>query len=172
MTDKPIECNKCQRIACIKYKEIKDGQEICYQMCKNCPILKDKMYEETTTTESSSSIFNSSDRFCKKCGLGKDEFLITLTLGCDNCVDTFQDILSSEIVTQKMIPHNIEESNKLDIFHLGNIPKKRDQQLFSKTIESLHLALNQAVKLENFEEAADIRDQIKKYLENPNAGKP
>jgi protein-arginine kinase activator protein McsA len=170
MCDKPMDCSKCKRKAEVFYKEMQNGEVNSYKMCKSCPLLKAKLDNETESKENQSSIFNSCEKTCPVCGLRGDEFTITLTLGCEQCAETFKDILSGEIVTQDILPGNIKNGPELDGFHFGNIPKTRTRPEFSKNIETLHLALNEAVLSEHFEDAADIRDQIQKHLENPNAG--
>jgi protein-arginine kinase activator protein McsA len=168
MSDKPMECNKCIRKAEVHYKEMKEGKVRCSKMCKSCPLLKDKLYESTTDEGLNLPIFNHIALKCPVCATTHEEFMITLTLGCDCCAETFKDTLSEEIQTQGIIPTRLALSADSP-FHFGTIPKTNSHQEFSKTIETLHTALNEAIRSEHFEEAADIRDQIKIHLENPNA---
>lgn len=170
MSDKPMECNKCKRKAIIHYKEMENGKINSYKMCKSCPLLKSKMETEESVLEQTSSLFSKANANCPVCGLSSQEFTITLTLGCDSCIETFKDILSEEILSGDMLPKCVKNCSDLNAFHFGNIPKNRKDPTFLKTIENLHVALNEAVSSEHFEEAADIRDKIQKYLENPNAG--
>jgi protein-arginine kinase activator protein McsA len=170
MCDKPMECNKCKRNAVVHYKEMQDGKVNSYHMCKSCPLLKDKLQVEDPALEFTPSVFSKEGKICPLCGLTKDEFLITLTLGCDLCAETFKDILSKELILQDLVPSNVQNCTDLNALHFGNIPKNRRDQTFIKTLETLHVALNEAVSSEHFEEAADIYAQIQKYLENPNAG--
>lgn len=167
MSDKPIECSKCNRKACVNYKEMKDGKVVSYSMCKSCPLLKEKLYESTSKSEVKDSLFSKNKLKCPACNLTLDEFIITLTLGCDTCINTFHDVLAKELLTQDLIPQSIKDNP--EAFHLGSIPKNHKTSSFSKTMESLHMALNEAISSEHFEEAAAIRDKIKKQLENPNA---
>jgi len=170
MADKPMECNKCKRDGCVNYKEMKDGVVQSFFMCKSCPLLKAKLHEAEPLHVHNPSIFQDETSNCPICGQSKEEFTITLTLGCDTCAETFKDILSEEVRSLDLIPQNLQNKDLGAGFHFGNIPKAHAFQGFSKTMETLHLALNEAVQSEHFEEAADIRDQIQKYLENPNAG--
>ena len=163
-----MECNKCTRKAEVHYKEMKDGKIHCSSMCKSCPLLKDKLYTESAQEDHKTHLFTNLDVKCAVCGTTNEEFMITLTLGCDACAETFKDILSKEIQAQGIIPSRLNLTNET-AFHFGSVPKLTTPKEFSKTIETLHIALNEAVRSEHFEEAADIRDQIQKYLENPNA---
>ena len=168
MSDKPMECNKCTRKAEVHYKEMRDGKVNCSCMCKSCPLLKAKLYTQSPERDGKLPVFNQFNAKCPVCGTTHEEFTITLTLGCDRCAETFKDILAKEVQEQGLIPSRSHLSSE-NAFHFGSIPKSNVHQGFSKTIETLHIALTQAVLSEHFEQAADIRDQIQKYLENPNA---
>ncbi|MCH9621877.1 MAG: hypothetical protein S4CHLAM20_13080 [Chlamydiia bacterium] len=166
MSDKPIECSKCNRRACVNFKEMKDGKVNNYSMCKSCPLLKEKLYENEKETKEA-SIFTKETSQCPVCHLSKEDFIITLTFGCDSCIKTFKDTLTQELLSQDLIPQSIKDNP--EAFHLGNSPKNHKNISFSETMENLHLALNEAIESEHFEEAAAIRDKIKNQLENPNA---
>ena len=163
-----MECNKCTRKLEVHYKEMKDGKVNCCSMCKSCPLLKSKLYVDPPQEDRTTPLFSHLSAKCPVCGTTNEEFMITLTLGCDSCAKTFKEILSKEVQAQGMIPSRLNLSNET-AFHFGSVPKSTTPQGFSKTIETLHIALNEAVRSEHFEEAADIRDQIQKYLEKPNA---
>ena len=171
MCDKPIECSKCKRKAEIYYKEMENSKVQSFKMCKSCPLLQSKLYssEEAKTSAAKDSLFEVPKTSCPVCGTSAEEFTITLTLGCDTCATTFQDILAKELLSQDIVPKTVKNSTELEGYHFGNMPKNRSAPEFAKTIETLHLALNEAVELERFEEAADLRDQIQKHLEHPNA---
>jgi len=168
MSERPIDCSKCNRKTCVHFKEMKDGKVVEYSMCKSCPLLKDKLYESEKKEGKKSSIFSKNGDKCAVCGLTQEDFIITLTLGCDSCVKTFSQVLTQELLTQDLIPQSIKENP--EVFHLGSTPENYKSSSFSQTMESLHLALNEAIESERFEEAAAIRDKINKQLENPNAG--
>nr|MCH9811696.1 UvrB/UvrC motif-containing protein [bacterium] len=167
----PMECSKCKRKAEIYYKEMENGNVNSFKMCKSCPMLQSKLYtsERTEKKEKEDSVFEPQKASCPVCGLTADEFTITLTLGCDTCAETFNDILSKELLSQDIVPTTVRNSKELEGYHFGNVPKNRSAPEFAKNIETLHLALNEAVESERFEEAATLRDQIQKHLEHPNA---
>jgi protein-arginine kinase activator protein McsA len=149
---------------------MQNGKVNSYHMCKSCPLLKEKLKGVEPSFEPESSVFFKEGKSCPVCGLSAKEFMITLTLGCDVCVEAFKDILLAELFSQHLLPSNIQNTKDINTLHLGNIPKNRTDPSFTKIVETLHIALNEAVSSEHFEEAADIYAQIQKYLENPNAG--
>lgn len=168
MCEKPMECSKCKRTGEVYYTEMKDGKSTKTVMCKSCPLLKSKLYL-ANVEENSPSVFSPSKEKCSVCGLTSEEFLITLTLGCEACATAFADILEKEITSQGLIPSGLKNRTHLDSYHFGSVPKGKAGAGFSKKIESLQIALNEAIEAEQFEDAADIRDQIQKCMENPNA---
>ena len=165
MCDKPMDCNKCKRKACIHYKEIKDGKTVSYSMCRSCPKLKEKLNQKSESDDSA-SIFSPKNENCPVCGQTSQDFLITLSFGCDRCIETFHDLVVKEINSGEILSDTAQKTNENQAYHFGQIPKSSNFPLFSKTMESLHISLNEAVRQEQFEAAADIRDQIKNYLEN------
>lgn len=92
---------------------------------------------------------------CNNCGLTFDEFKTNGKLGCAGCYDAFSDKL---IPILKRIHGNVYHSGKLPQRTGGTIKVKRE-------IDKLRNQLDKAVKAEEYESAAQIRDKIK-ALEN------
>ena len=87
---------------------------------------------------------------CPKCGFAFRDFRKIGRLGCPACYDTFKENLSPLL---KKI-HGSER-------HVGKIPSKEEVKRDTKTIlANLKERLIEAIKLEEFEEAARLRDQI------------
>lgn len=114
---------------------------------------------------------------CKSCGELYNEFIKTGLLGCPECYDMFEDRLDSVLkniqgntkhVGRK--PLNIaEKMNNIGENNVNQKGKKADikatsEKENSKTndLENLQEELNKAIKEERYEDAAIIRDKIKK----------
>jgi protein arginine kinase activator len=92
---------------------------------------------------------------CSKCGLSFSKFQKTGKFGCSNCYDEFSDVLQPIIIG--IHGHN---------HHRGKVPKRTSPNIIlKKEVEDLMLKLEEAVKKEEFEIAAVIRDEIKKVKE-------
>lgn len=88
---------------------------------------------------------------CKTCGLSYNDFKKTSKIGCADCYNEFKDEL-------KIILKNIQGSND----HEGKFPSSVGQEYLQKrNIENLRLQLRKAIDTEQYEKAAEIRDQIK-----------
>ncbi len=101
---------------------------------------------------------------CNSCGYTFDDIANTGRLGCKDCYEVFQDRLDPIIkkiqgsnkhvgrigkIVDNKIENNINEDSKL--------PKKEVSEL-----QKLEKELKKAVKEERYEDAAKIRDKIKK----------
>lgn len=91
---------------------------------------------------------------CPSCGLTYSDFKKIGKLGCGQCYETFKSYL---VPLFKRI-HGSD-------MHLGKIPhkKKKTPRLKKVDVEELKRRLRRAVELEEFEEAAKLRDEIKRY---------
>jgi len=97
---------------------------------------------------------------CPGCGLDYGEFRQHGRLGCSRCYETFFDYL-------KDLLRRIHGSND----HVGKVPRSsREKFLARRELKKLHQEMKRAVEREEFEKAADLRDQIRK-LELKEVGK-
>ncbi|MGE4490388.1 MAG: UvrB/UvrC motif-containing protein [Kiritimatiellales bacterium] len=88
---------------------------------------------------------------CPKCGMARDEFRKSGRLGCPECYRTFMAELTAAV---KAMHHSTQ--------HLGKIPAREGMQTRLKSqIARLQKELDEAVAREDFEKAAELRDQIK-----------
>ena len=92
---------------------------------------------------------------CKGCGLRYAQFKETGRLGCAECYEAFRAPLSD--LLQRI--HGAKR-------HSGKLPKgsreERDRSDLSQELSKLQKQLHEAVSGEQFEEAARIRDRIKR----------
>ena len=91
---------------------------------------------------------------CPSCGLTYTDFKKLGKVGCGQCYETFKTYL---VPLFKRI-HGSDT-------HIGKIPRKKGKVPKAKkvNIEELKRRLKKAVELEEFEEAAQLRDEIKRY---------
>lgn len=105
---------------------------------------------------------------CNSCGYTFDNIVDTAKLGCKDCYDVFEDRLDPIIKRiqganrhvgriGKIVDNKID--NKMNIKNNDEI-KKEDKS--KSKLEELQEELKQAIKDERYEEAAKIRDEIKK----------
>lgn len=91
------------------------------------------------------------DLRCPQCGFTQADFKKTGRLGCAACYEVFGEGLESLL-----------KSMHKGTRHIGKSPAKYQQSRAARQkLESLQEELSAAIKEENFERAAELRDEIK-----------
>lgn len=92
---------------------------------------------------------------CPRCGLDYKRFTETGKFGCSKCYEVFSDDI-------EVLLRNIHGHNK----HIGKIPASSEERILKKReIKNLEKELEDNIKIENFEQAAILRDEIKKIYQ-------
>jgi protein arginine kinase activator len=92
---------------------------------------------------------------CPRCGFTQADFKKSGRLGCPECYKTFSEGLSGLLKT-------MHKGTR----HVGKAPETiRASTLNSDRLKSLQKKLEKAIEFENFEEAAQLRDEIKQMTE-------
>jgi protein arginine kinase activator len=94
---------------------------------------------------------------CPACGFTQQDFKKTGRLGCAVCYETFAEGLQSLL-----------KAMHKGTLHFGKIPARLAQSLqLDAEMQNLHEELEKAVGSEDYESAAELRDQIKHLEKNP-----
>ena len=156
MTERPVECSHCQKQTKVIYKEISQSTSLKTEMCKDCPILEEKLHGNSQCPPT----YNSSDDSklcCASCLTTLASIKTGSPLGCSNCYAVFGDSLIDSMLSEdKSLSEPKEKPN-----HLGKTPLNPAVITPSEKLASLNASLNSALKKENYEQAAQLRDQIK-----------
>lgn len=184
-------CQNCEKNeVTFRYTQVINGVKKELNLCDNCARelgLKDMNFSMPISFSSFlGDFFNDySDTLlpsfmgtqttkCKKCGESFDEFLNSGEFGCSNCYDLFEDRITP-------ILKNLQGATK----HTGRGYKKiftdvseNETDKVAKTVKKeeseiskLQKELQKAIKTENYEEAAKIRDEIKELEGSKNEKK-
>jgi protein arginine kinase activator len=171
-------CTNCKKNpATVHFKSVINGQTTQWDLCAVCA--KDKgvsfvwdqefslspapfaSLSETIAQLAGSAVQESrraSAAKCSKCGLTYAEFQQKGRLGCDGCYDSFRAMI--EPLLQHIHGH---------ARHAGKASKAAEPTFprapRTVPLESLQKQLKEAVKKEDFEKAAELRDKIKKHKE-------
>ena len=177
-------CDNCgKREANVRYSENINGKTRELNLCEECseklgigqmdfsmPMDFSNFFgdfvEEFTKPEWMPLLNNVKTLTCDNCGYTFDDMVNTGKLGCPNCYDVFESELDPII-------KRIQGTNR----HVGRIGKIIDNKIdkkYNKTeentdkkeektkLEQLQEDLKNAIKEERYEDAAKIRDEIKK----------
>ncbi|OLN23133.1 hypothetical protein BTO30_06345 [Domibacillus antri] len=101
---------------------------------------------------SSKPAFHEEEARCEKCHMTFQQFLQTGKFGCANCYTAFDS---------KLIPI-LKRLHGGNTMHHGKIPERMGGTLhLQKELQQLREQLNEMIANEYFEQAADVRDQIR-----------
>ncbi len=185
-----MKCENCgKNEANVKYTQIINGEKKQMFLCEECskklgisdvhfnmPIsfnsFLEDFFDDMNDISFLPTLGGAKDKRiqCSKCGLTWDDFLHTGSLGCSNCYEEFESridpILRSlqgatehvgrlgEVIEGNEIPKKLEEKEE-----------KEEKKEEKNKIEELKEELKQSIKEERYEDAAKLRDEIKKLEE-------
>lgn len=157
-------CQVCQvKTAEIKISHVLNNKKIEMNLCKKCAeekgmnnplmnlpqifgnIIAELLGEEFLKTKKEKDGVQ-----CPGCGASWGYFQKIGLLGCDICYETYQKDLD-------VVLRRIHGSNQ----HIGSRPKSHRQIVDEIELKRIKLELQQAIKSENFEKAAELRDIIR-----------
>lgn len=160
---KPEQCGECTKPATIHLTQIIDNKIQKVDLCEDCPYkqgvtdpegfsLADFLLKPPATLISDQSVQ------CEACGFTPADFKKSGRFGCPQCYETFKDILDPML-----------KNMHKDIVHRGKVPEKALARLSrQRRLDQLQSDLNSAVKEEDYEEAARIRDLISQARDSLN----
>lgn len=170
-----MECNECKkRPATLLFTQIINGNKSEIQVCEPCAkklgYMKDNDMEGAYSLHDlltglfnfsspqidlqNNNLFNVKEELeCPKCNITFTDFKRIGKFGCAQCYDTFRGNL--ETVFRRVHSGNTK--------HHGKIPKRKGKNLHAKReLETYRIKLQQLIEQEEFEQAAVVRDEIKR----------
>ncbi|MBN2483093.1 MAG: UvrB/UvrC motif-containing protein [Candidatus Omnitrophica bacterium] len=154
-----MNCDICHKIvATVHLTEIVNEKVVELHICQKCAKVKtDELKSQLSLSDFLGGLVDKPDTkktvptACPLCGLTFNEFREKGRLGCGECYGAFKD---------QILPlfRKIHGSTQ----HVGKIPAHVEKKiLIDREKEELKNRLARAVKLEEYEEAARIRDKLK-----------
>ncbi|NGX37278.1 MAG: Protein-arginine kinase activator protein [Chlamydiae bacterium] len=164
MPERPVECSQCKKPAKVIYKEIIGKTTTTCEMCADCPVLLKKLHgiSPEQTAEGKEEI--GAGLYCGHCHTSLESIKMGNPIGCSQCYTIFEDLLVQELIAENKLPKGMESARRNQPLHIGKTPDKPVNIPPSNRLTTLNEALNDALKKENYEEAAWLRDQIKELM--------
>ena len=176
-------CDNCgKREANVKYSENINGRKKELNLCEECshklgidqmdfsmPIDFSNFFEgfidNFGNNEFMPMLSDLKTLKCNSCGYTFDDIANTGRLGCKDCYSVFEDRLDPIIKRIQGSNKHVGRigkiiDSKIDNKNTGNKEEKVKQPISEK--EKLEYELKEAIKEERYEDAAKIRDEIKK----------
>ena len=168
-----MQCENCKKNeAAIHFTQIKDGEVVSYNLCRECAEKKglkgvkyDSEQPHAFVPEPKNQVLNElaaqdeqveEASCCPFCGSTLEDIKKSGRLGCGRCYFVFENQVD-------VLLRRIQGSS----FHVGKRTGKPASPVFNDQLRMRELKkrLNEAVKTENYEEAARLRDEIIKIEE-------
>lgn len=158
---RPPGCEHCKKNCVIHLTQIVNNEIKKVDMCETCPHakqLQDPMQfglmEKLLGIAMQQPLASGKELVCDHCGYPESEFRKTGRLGCPECYDVF--------VTPKMeILRKIQDAE----VHKGKAPKNQDKRGLRVSFARLNKELVESIENEDYERAAEIRDELKEVKE-------
>ena len=164
-------CEHCkQRHANVTVTQVQNGQKRERHYCEVCaeqfhPFQFEVNEEPTslqqlisnwvnfvpsTAKKESTKANSNSQKECQTCGFTYRQFLKQGKFGCENCYEVFSEQLPQLL-------ERIQAGTK----HVGYVEETPSKEKIEHKVAELREAMQQAIAVENFEEAAKIRDEVR-----------
>ncbi|WDF05425.1 UvrB/UvrC motif-containing protein [Shouchella hunanensis] len=162
-------CQECNmRQATLHFTKIINGKKTEMHVCEHCAREKGEAIPGTDSFSIHhlfSGLFHTDDSNatqrdqntkaelkCPNCGLSYEKFLHIGRFGCASCYETYSTRLSS-------VFRRVHGGNSK---HGGKIPKRIGETIqIEQRIEEMRAMLNEHIQKEEFEKAAELRDEIR-----------
>jgi protein arginine kinase activator len=164
-------CDRCENPATVHLTEIKGEQKTERHLCEKCaaslhvPSAGKELAKLLKSFEPALSLATQgqavSTRSCPECGMSYAEFRQHGRFGCARDYEIFVEQIEKLL---KRIHGAARYAGKKPGGGAVHPPPTRDEIL------RVRVLLDEAVKAENYEEAARLRDQIRKLTDEPEAG--
>lgn len=153
-----MKCQSCgKREATVRYKENINGKKQEIFLCESCA---DKMgfinFSDLFSPMfvSIPEVFSKPEvKKCKKCGYTFEKYSKTGMFGCEECYKTFEETLDELFLKLHGKNRHIVQKKNLE---------KTEKEKVEEKIENLKCKIKELIDEEKYEEAAIIRDEIKK----------
>jgi len=140
-------CEICgKRPAEVEFIEIVDGKKVVMHLCKICANHKANGLSLLLTEE----IEENSTPICPNCGTPLSQIKQTLRVGCPVCYDAFRDVIKDLL---KKLQGSASFTAQIDL----KTSEEKDLVVMKYRLKK---ELDEAVKNEDFERAAKLRDEI------------
>lgn len=162
-----MKCDNCNRPAVVHLTEIQGGKKIEKHLCEQCAAQSEAvpMQMHTPINEllsnfvmQHSGMAGKSTQACEHCGITWAEFRQSGLLGCEHDYECFE---------QELTPL-LERAHEGATHHIGKVPGRRggDAPVHNRVnIAKLRKELASAIEIEDYEQAARLRDQIREVDE-------
>jgi protein arginine kinase activator len=168
------DVESCDNEATVHLTEIREGKKHEMHLCEHCAAEKglpgkahfsisDLLAGIASQAQAQAQkARRGKEAVCPACGTTLSQFQSSGRFGCAECYAAFKDDVMGLV-------EKIHDSSQ----HVGKAPKRVSSDVsLQKEIRQLQVELKRAIRREDYEKAASVRDQIKHLEENMKSGAP
>jgi len=164
--ERPLDCLECKKPIVVVYTEIVGGVVNEVSMCADCPELRRRLYGGGGVGDEMMVVGSSGGVACGNCGTTLGAVRMGARLGCSVCYEVFADFLMGELLSSGRLPERLKGAKKSNPIHIGRSPGEVQQEINpALRLLALNDALSETLKREDYEQAAQLRDQIRALTE-------
>lgn len=167
------EAENCENEATVHLTEIREGVKHEMHLCEGCAAAKGLPGKSHFTIQqllagiasqtqalTQQKTRRGKDLACPACGTTLSQFQSSGRFGCPECYVAFKDDVQNLV-------EKIHDSTQ----HSGKVPRRTSSDVaMQKDLRQLQVDLKKAIRNEEYEKAAALRDQIRKLDEHMAAG--
>ena len=180
-----MNCENCgKNYANVRYTQIINGNKRKMFLCEECSKtlgidnlnlsidfsgLLGEVFSSFEHENIFQNILKTKELRCDRCNFSFEDFINTGKFGCEDCYSTFEEKIDPILRNIQGVNRHIGRIGKIGSKDVNKSEKWEEskKEISNSEIENLKKELRKVVKEENYEEAAIIRDKIKK-LEGEN----
>lgn len=170
---KSIKCHCCEKAATVHLTQIVENKVQKVDLCEECAqakgVTNPEGFSMTDFLPSFEAGVSGDEEFvCESCGLTQQEFKKNGRFGCASCYDVFQKVLDPMLEGMhagKRHAGRAPAGFVPPVAPPDKDPKAKESEVREKDIADLESELIRAIEAEEYERAAEIRDQIRQLKE-------
>ena len=156
-------CQNCHKnLASVRYAEVVDGKVSDLHLCQDCLAAREKSMSTGFEFSKPSPFLGKKkdlsvnevrevDSTCTACSTSLQELMNTGKVGCSICYESFPAELEA-----------LMEGIHIALAHRGKIPRLDDARVRVRSeLQTKRTLLKTALSMENYEDAASLRDEIR-----------
>jgi protein arginine kinase activator len=160
MEKRPLECSECRKPTKICYTEVVGNKKERCMMCADCPQLEKRLHGQGVVSSAGTSSKVTTSLACGHCSTTLDNFKMGNFLGCSECYSVFGDLIVDELIKAGSISHHLSTNHRTEPLHRGRSPGQASEVSPTLKLIALNEALDETLVREDYEQAAQLRDQI------------
>lgn len=160
MAERPLDCSECKRPIAVCYTVLVGDKMTRTIMCADCPHLERRLYGTHAKDGTAYYLSQGTELTCAHCNTSLEQVRMGHLLGCSSCYEVFANVILSDLLKGRLISRHLTSNKKTQPLHIGRVPGEVSEISPTLRLIALNEALDETLIREDYEQAAQLRDQI------------